>query len=160
MRKTTALNLSQCLRPDKQISIYVRMHVGNISNKYAYVGLSCFRWRCSVLLQQWVLSVDVKNSWGHLLWSACLHPVFLAKLRGKLCRKCVCLLMISVCINCSDIHIAGFLGMILYTSVYRCIFIFLVVWDCRQSRVTWGRLFGSYLQRGWFTIIWYSCLYK
>ena len=57
-----------------------------------------------------MLSVDGKNSRGHLLWSARTHPVFLAKLRGVVMfseiygvfvndvTKCVCVLMIDVCI--------------------------------------------------------------
>ena len=40
MRETTALNLSQCLRPDNGITISIRIAVGNRSNKDAYVGFS------------------------------------------------------------------------------------------------------------------------
>ena len=50
--------------------------------------------------------------------------------------KCVCLLMIDVCINSSEIHIAGFLGGFLCMSESGCIFICIVVWDCRQIGVT------------------------
>ena len=66
MHKKTALISSRCLRPDNQVSISVRINVGNISNKYSYVGLSCFGWRCSVLV----------------LCLARPHLVFFAKLHG------------------------------------------------------------------------------
>ena len=66
MRKTTALNLSLCSRPDIQISIFVRITVGNISNKDASLGLSRFEWRCSVLV----------------VWSVCTHLAFFTKLCG------------------------------------------------------------------------------
>ena len=42
-------------------------------------------------------------------------------------KKCVCVLMIDVCINCSEIHMARFLGRILFPSVYGCIFVCIVV---------------------------------
>ena len=76
-----------------------------------------------------MLSVDGKNSLGHLLWSARTHPVFLAKLRGVVMfseiygvfandvTKCVKVLMIYVCIKCSESRIVGFLGGVLCTSV-------------------------------------------
>ena len=63
---TTALKLSQCSRPDTQITISIRMIVGNISNKYTSLGLSRLVWRCSVLV----------------LWLVCPHLVFFAKLHG------------------------------------------------------------------------------
>ena len=40
-------------------------------------------------------------------------------------EKCVCVLMISICINGSESNMAEFL------SEYRCIFVCIVVWDCR-----------------------------
>ena len=75
-----------------------------------------------------MLSGDGKNSRGHLLWSARTHPMFLAKLRGVVMfleiygvfvndvTKCVCGLMIYVCIKCSKSHMVGFIGGILCTS--------------------------------------------
>ena len=41
--------------------------------------------------------------------------------------KCVCVLMIGVFINFSETHMEGFIGKILCTSVYGCIFICIVV---------------------------------
>ena len=61
-----ALNLSQCSRSDTQISISVRMYVGNILNKYISVGLSHFGCQCGVLV----------------LWYIFTHIVFITKLRG------------------------------------------------------------------------------
>ena len=61
-----ALNLSQCSRPDTQISISVRMSVGNVLNKDISVGLSHFGCQCGVLV----------------LWSIFTHIVFITKLRG------------------------------------------------------------------------------
>ena len=77
MRETTALDLSQRSRPDTQISIYVRMNVGNISNKDACIGLSCYILRCSLLVRLCVLSGNTNNSRGHFLLKARSHPVFL-----------------------------------------------------------------------------------
>ena len=42
--------------------------------------------------------------------------------------------MIYVCIKCSESHMVGFLGRILCTSAYGCIFVCIVVRDFRQSR--------------------------
>ena len=49
--------------------------------------------------------------------------------------------MIYVCRKCSEIHMAGFLGGVLCTSVYRCIFVCIVVRDCRQSGLTQSMVF-------------------
>ena len=51
-------------------------------------------------------------------------------------KKCVCVMIIDVCINISESHMAGFPCGILCMSVYECIFICIVVWDCRQIGVT------------------------
>ena len=40
-------------------------------------------------------------------------------------------LMIEVCIDISESHIAGFLGGFLCTSVYGCVFVCIFVWDRR-----------------------------
>ena len=126
IRETTGLNLSQCLRPDSQILISVRMNVGNKPNKYAYEVLSCFLWHRILLVQRCVLSGVAKNSQGYFLLSARPHPVFLVKSRGVVTfsdiygafvndvTKCVCVLMIEVCIKCSEGHMVGFIGGILY----------------------------------------------
>ena len=50
--------------------------------------------------------------------------------------KCVCVLMINVCKNSNESHTEGFLGGILCMSVYGCIFVCIVVQDCRQNGVT------------------------
>ena len=78
----TGLKSSQCLRPDTQISISVRMNVGNKPNNDASVGLSFFIWRCIVLVWRCVISGEANNSRGYLLLSARPHPVFLVKSRG------------------------------------------------------------------------------
>ena len=67
MRKTAALNLLQCLRPDTHISIPVRMTVGNRSNKDSSVGLNNFGWWRSVIV----------------LWSVCLHIVIFRKVTWR-----------------------------------------------------------------------------
>ena len=148
------LNLSQCLRLDTQISTSVRMTVGNWSNKDDSEGLSRFGWKCSVLVQRCILSGDAKNSRNYFLLSARLHTVFLVKLRGVVmfsemsgvfvndAKNCVCVLLIYVCGKYSESHMAGFLGEILCTSSYGCIFVFIEFRHCRQSRVTWGGIFG------------------
>ena len=41
--------------------------------------------------------------------------------------KCVCVLMIDICIKCSENNMSGFLGGILCTSSYACIFVCIVV---------------------------------
>ena len=41
--------------------------------------------------------------------------------------KCVCMLMIDVCIHFREIHTAGFLSGLLFTSVHRCISVCIVV---------------------------------
>ena len=41
--------------------------------------------------------------------------------------KYVCFLMIDVCINSSESHMDGFLGGVLCTSAYGCIFVCIVV---------------------------------
>ena len=41
--------------------------------------------------------------------------------------KCVFVLMIEVCINCIKSNMAGFIGGILCTSAYGCIFVCIVV---------------------------------
>ena len=57
-------------------------------------------------------------------------------------KKCVRVLIIDVCINNSERHMAGFLGGVLCTSAYMCIFVCIVLWEYRQNVVTQGRLFG------------------
>ena len=41
--------------------------------------------------------------------------------------KCVCVLMVDVCIKCSKSHTAGCFGGFLCTSAYGCIFVCIVV---------------------------------
>ena len=50
--------------------------------------------------------------------------------------KYVCVMMIDVCINSSESHMAGFIGGFLCTSTYGCILVCIVVLDCRQNGVT------------------------
>ena len=92
-----------------------------------------------------MLSGDANNSRGYFLLSAHPHPLFLVNSCGVVMfsemygvfvnhvKFFVCLLMIDVCIKFSEIHMAGFLGGILCTSAYGCIFVFIVVRDFRQS---------------------------
>ena len=87
MSETTGLKLSQCSRPDTQISIYVRMTVGNKSDNDACEGLSHFGWRFRVLVRRCVLSGYANNSRGYFLLLACPHPVFLVKSRGVVMFK-------------------------------------------------------------------------
>ena len=168
-RGTTCLNLSRCLRPDTQILISARMAVVNQSNNDTCEGLSHFEGRCIVIVRRCVLMGDAKNQQGCFLLSARPHPVFLVKSRDvvmfskmwgffkKDVKKYVCVLIIDVCINCSESHIAGFIGRLLCTSTYGCIFTCLVLRYCRQNRVTWGRIFwcnfSIMVMRRWFTII-------
>ena len=63
-------------------------------------------------------------------------------------KKDVCVMVIDVCIKCSESHMTGFLGGILCTGAYECIFVCIVVQDYRQSGVTVGKIFGLCLQRG------------
>ena len=46
----------------------------------------------------------------------------------------VCVMMIDVCkkISC-EIHLEGFYGLLLHTSAGRCIFVCIIVWDCRRN---------------------------
>ena len=86
-----------------------------------------------------MLSGYGNNPQGYFLWPERPHPVFLGKLRGVVMfldiygivvnygTKCVCVLMIEICIKCSESNIADFLGRILCTSAYACIFICIVV---------------------------------
>ena len=162
MRETTGLKLSWCSRQDTQISISVRMTVGNKFNNYACEGLSRFGWQCKVLVWRCVLSGDARNQRGCFLLSACPHPVFLAKSRGvvmfsEICgvfvndvKKCVWVLIIDVCIKYIGIHMEEFICGILCTSAHGYIFIYILVWDCIQSRVTWGGIFG------WCFLLWKS----
>ena len=41
--------------------------------------------------------------------------------------KCVCVLMIDLFINFGKSHMLGFIGRLLCTSAYRCIFVCIVV---------------------------------
>ena len=131
------LKLSQHLRPDNQISIPARINVGNKSNNNACEGLSCFGCQCSVLVQQCMLIDDAKNSRGYFLLSEHLHTVFLVKSRGIVMlsgiygvfvndvTKCFCVLMIDVCIICSESHMARSLGgpfMYEYVHVHLCMY--------------------------------------
>ena len=59
--------------------------------------------------------------------------------------KCVCMLMIDVCINVSESHMAGFLGGFLCTRTHGCIFICIVVWDCRHNGLTRGGILGLFV---------------
>ena len=139
MRETMGLSLSGCLSPDTQISISVRMTVGKKSNNDSFERLSRFGWQCRVLVQRYMLRGDAKNSRGYFLLSARPHPVFFVKSRGiamfsEMCgafvndvKKYVCVLMIYVCIKCSESHMAGFLVVILCKSAYRCILVCIVV---------------------------------
>ena len=78
--------------------------------------------------------------------------------------KFVCVMMIDVCIKCSENHMTGFLVSILCTSAYCCIFVYIVVWDCRQSRVIWNGIFGLcfllWKSAGDLQLSDYSCSYK
>ena len=153
-RETMCLNLSRCLRPDIPILTSVRMAVGNKSNNGACEGLSRFEGRCGVLVLRCMLRGDTNNSREYFLFLACPYPVFLVKSHGivtfseiwrvfmKDVKKCVCLLMVDVCINSSEIHMTGFLGGFFCTSAHRYISLSIVVWDCRQNIVTWGGIFG------------------
>ena len=148
---TTAFNLSWCLRPDTQISISVRISVGNISNKDASLGWSCFEWWCSLLV----------------LWLVCPHLVFFgvmwcchfSEIYGVFVNDVIKKLRID------DMHMykmqLNSYGRIywwaIYTSVYECIFVCSVV---QKFGVTWGGFLGKLLQRGWFTFIRYLCPYK
>ena len=76
MRETAGLNLPRCSSPDTQVLISVGMFVGNKSNNDVSEGLSQFEWRFRVLVQRFVLNVDVNNSRGYLLLSASPHPIF------------------------------------------------------------------------------------
>ena len=85
-----------------------------------------------------MLSDDAKNQREHFLLSARPHPMFLVKSRGIVTfseiygffvndtEKCVCVLMIYVCRKCSESNMTGFLGGILCTSAYGCIFVCIV----------------------------------
>ena len=95
-----------------------------------------------------MLRGNANNSRGYFLFLAHPHPVFLAKSHGifmfsEICgvfvndmTKCVCLLIIDVCINCRESHMAVFFDRILFTSAYGCIFVCIVVWYFRNSGVT------------------------
>ena len=50
--------------------------------------------------------------------------------------KCVCVLIIYVCIKFSESLMMVFLGGLLCNSVYGCIFVYSVVQYCRHSGVT------------------------
>ena len=39
---------------------------------------------------------------------------------------CVCVLMIGVCINCSESHMVVFIGRFFCTSAYGCIFVCII----------------------------------
>ena len=41
--------------------------------------------------------------------------------------KFVCVLIIDVCVNCCEIHVEVFLGGVLCTGTYGCIFVCIVV---------------------------------
>ena len=100
---------------------------------------------------------NAENSKGDFLLSAYPHPIFSVKSSGvvlfsemwqffmKVVETFVCLLMIGVCINSSESHMAGFIGGFLCTSTYGCILVCIVVLDCRQNGVTWGGIFGLYV---------------
>ena len=115
------------------------MTVGNKSNNDDCEGLSHFGWRYIVLLLRCVLRGDAKNSREYFLLSTLPHPVFLVKSCGvaifqkcvncfvNYVTKCVCVLMIDVCVKFSESHMSVFLGRLLCTSAYRCIFIYIVV---------------------------------
>ena len=89
-----------------------------------------------------MLCGNEKNSRGNLLLSTRPHPVFLANSHGIVMfskiygifvndvKKCVCVLIIDLCIKCSKNNMASFLGGILCTSAYGCIFLCIVVKDC------------------------------
>ena len=86
-----------------------------------------------------MLSGNANNPRGNFLLSARPHPVFLVKSRGVVTfsdiygafvndvTKCVCVLMIDACMNCSEIHMAGFICGLLCTGAYGCIFIYILV---------------------------------
>ena len=71
-----------------------------------------------------MLRGDANNSHGFLLFLELPYPVFVVNSRGvvmfsEMCgvfvndvTKCVCMLLIVVCIKCSEIHMTGFLGRI------------------------------------------------
>ena len=151
-RKAECLNLLQCSRLDIQISISVRMAVGNKWNNYACEGLSCYGGFCRVILRWCVLRVYANNSQGYFLLLVRPYPIFLVNVCGVVMfsemwgffmnnvTKCVCMLMIDICINCSGGHTAGSIGRIVCTSDYGCVFVCIVVWDCIHNRVTRGGL--------------------
>ena len=90
MCETTGLKLSRRSRPDTQISISVRMTVGNKSNNDACEGLSCFRCQCRVLVRGFVLRGDANNSRGSNLLLERPHPVFLVNSRGIVMFSEIC----------------------------------------------------------------------
>ena len=106
---------------------------------------------------------------------ACLHPIFVVNSTGivmfsEMCGvfvndviKFIFDMMIDVCIKCVKIHMADFLGGNLFTILYDCIFVCILVWECRHSRLRRGRNFGwcflLWKSTGDFRLSGYSCPY-
>ena len=83
-----------------------------------------------------MLSGDANHSRGRFLFLARPHPMFLVKLHGVIMfseiygvfvndMTKICLLMIDVCIKCSESHMAGFIGNFF---VLVCTGVYLYVW--------------------------------
>ena len=55
--------------------------------------------------------------------------------------KYLCMLMIDVCKNSSERHMADLMGGILCTSACGCIFVCMIVWDCRRNLIICDGIF-------------------
>ena len=83
--KMTCLNLSQCLRTDRQISIYARMPEGSRSNNDTFDVLKCFVGPCRISVTMCMLIGDNNISRGAVAGSLiCPHLVSFVKSRGQI----------------------------------------------------------------------------
>ena len=79
---------------------------------------------------------------GIILISTC-HDFRNREYFYECCDKCFVVLMKEACKNINEGHLTGLYCGILCTSACRCIFVCIIVWDCRRNLMICGRLFVS-----------------
>ena len=146
-RKMTCLDLLQSSRLNRQISISARMSQGSGSNIDTCEGLRRFVRHYRISVRWCMLRVYENISQGAVAGSPIFpHPVSSVESCGQnfnvfrnvrsfyeCCDKRLCMMMIDKCKNSSECHMEGFLIGFLYISACGCIFVCIIVWDCRRN---------------------------
>ena len=78
------------------------------------------------------LGVFPSGIFGIIAWPNC-HVFRNVRSFDECCDNCFCMMMIYIRKYSSERHMAGFNGGFLCMNVCSCIFVCIIIWECRQN---------------------------